>query len=164
LCASSGLQGVYGAKANTRKADWYKIWEQLFGAASTATIVDHKTHAPRKRIMQQGFSDQAIRDTEDALIENIRVFCRIIANPSPDATIHGSISTEKNPDPAWGPSHNLSHLFGYLTYDIMGGMVFSTSFDMQTSEKNRPYLGISMDALRGLNTVGLPSSTPKIVY
>jgi len=154
---------VYGAKANTKKADWYKIWEQLFGAASTATIVDHETHAPRKRILQQGFSDQAIRDTESSVIENTRTFCKIIVNLSQDATNLSSVLTEKDSDPGWGPSQNLSQLYGYLTYDIMGGMVFSTSFDMQTSEKNRPYLGISMDALRGLNTVSYIFRNPNAI-
>lgn len=46
---------VYGFRANTRKADWYNIWEIVCGAASTATILDRKVNARRKRIVIRGW-------------------------------------------------------------------------------------------------------------
>jgi cytochrome P450 len=143
-CSASALQSIYGVRANTGKADWYRIWEMLFGAASTATILDRKVHAKRKRVLQLGFSERALSDVEHILLRNTDEFCDILLDDSTKNSVDQK---------GWGPARNLSLLVGYLTFDNMGEMVFSKSFGMQHRDTNRAFLGLSMDALRGLNTV-----------
>jgi cytochrome P450 len=144
FCSASALQSIYGVRANTGKADWYRIWEMLFGAASTATILDRKVHAKRKRILQLGFLERALSDVEHVLLRNTDEFCDILL----DDSIKNPVDSD-----GWGPGRNLSLLVGYLTFDNMGEMVFSKSFGMQNRDTNRAFLGLSRDALRGLNTV-----------
>lgn len=144
FCKASALQSVYGTRANTRKADWYRIWEMLFGAASTATILDRKVHAKRKRILQMGFSERALGDLEPMLLQNVNDFCDILLEESSNHAADAK---------GWGPAKDLSRTVGHMTFDTMGEMVFSKSFEMQRSATNRQFLDLSMDALRGLNTV-----------
>lgn len=154
FCTPSSLQFIYGVGANTRKADWYKIWEQLFGAPSTATILDHKTHSRRKRILQSAFSNNVVSEMEDAVLRNTRIFCNHLTETTRRSNIaSGKRLRDDIGGSDWGSSLNLSELVGYLTFDIMGDTIFSTSFKMQNSEENREYLGLSLDALRGVNTV-----------
>lgn len=114
----------------------------LFGAASTATIIDRQSHAKRKRILQSSFTEPALKDVEHVLLKNTAEFCRNLLDDT-DAS-----SPRAN---GWGPARNLSLIVGYMTFDTMGEMVFSKSFGMQHSPKFRGFLGLSMDALRGLN-------------
>jgi cytochrome P450 len=144
FCKASALQPVYGARANTRKSDWYRIWEMLFGAASTATIIDRKVHAKRKRILQIGFSERALGDLEPVLLQNVNEFCEILLDESTKHAVDAK---------GWGPVKDLSRMVGFLTFDTMGEMIFSKSFGMQRGSINRQFLDLSMDALRGLNTV-----------
>lgn len=144
FCDASVLQSVYGTRANTRKADWYRIWEMLFGAASTATIIDRKVHAKRKRILQMGFSERALGELEPVLLQNVNDFCEILLDDSTKRAVD---------EKGWGPARDLSRTVGHMTFDTMGEMVFSKTFEMQRSSTNRQFLDLSMDALRGLNTV-----------
>jgi hypothetical protein len=102
-----------------------------------------------------------MRDTDDALIENTRIFCQIVAKSSSSSIYPSSSPEVQDTKLEWGSPCNLSELMGFLTYDIMGDVVFSTSFNMQTSEDNRFYMSISRDALHGLNTVRLPLEQPQ---
>lgn len=144
FCDAGALQTIYGVRANTRKADWYRIWEMLFGAASTATIIDRKAHAKRKRILQMGFSDRALGELESVLLQNVNDFCEILL----DDSIKNAVDEK-----GWGPIRDLNKAVGHMTFDTMGEMVFSKSFGMQRGSANRQFLDLSMDALRGLNTV-----------
>jgi cytochrome P450 len=76
---------------------------------------------------------------EEFVLEHVRKFCSIVEDQIESG--------------GWSTRLNLSDLLGYLTFDIMGEMLFSRSFDMQTEAENRDFIGISLDAFQGLNTM-----------
>lgn len=63
-------------------------------------------------------SESAIRSYEPVILDKIRLFCKQL----PDANTFG------------GEYKNMSRWFSYLTYDIMGTLTFSQSYDMLTKD------------------------------
>lgn len=107
----------------------------------------HRVPALKKRkILQQGFSESALRDAEgesymsnsveiyltntgivEYIVDQINIFCRELVNPT----------TEHKKD--------MSLWLNYLAYDIMGEVVFGKGFDMMTNEKIRYILPLIDD-------------------
>lgn len=107
----------------------------------------HRVPALKKRkILQQGFSESALRDAEggsyisnsvdiyftntgivEYIVDQINIFCRELVNPA----------TEHKKD--------MSLWLNYLAYDIMGEVVFGKGFDMMTNEKIRYILPLIDD-------------------
>ena len=63
-------------------------------------------------------SEAALRSYEPTIIEKIELFCRQI----------------QNADTFDGPYKNMSRWFSYMTYDIMGTLTFTQSYDMLTKD------------------------------
>lgn len=63
-------------------------------------------------------SEAAIRSYEPTILNKIELFCKNLSDPN---TFGGSYK-------------NMSRWFSYLTYDIMGQLTFSQSYDMLTKD------------------------------
>ena len=83
-----------------------------------ASTTDKVVHARKRRIISHAMSEAALRSYEPTIIEKIELFCKQI----------------QNPDTFDGPYKNMSRWFSYLTYDIMGTLTFSQSYDMLTKD------------------------------
>lgn len=83
-----------------------------------ASTTDKKVHARKRRIISHAMSEAALRSYEPTIINKIDLFCKQLANP-------------KIFD---GEYKNMSRWFSYLTYDIMGTLTFSQSYDMLTKD------------------------------
>lgn len=83
-----------------------------------ASTTDKKVHARKRRIISHAMSEAALRSYEPVIINKIELFCRGIADPQ---TFGGEYK-------------NMSRWFSYLTYDIMGTLTFSQSYDMLTKD------------------------------
>lgn len=83
-----------------------------------ASTTDKVVHARKRRIISHAMSDAALRSYEPTIIEKIELFCKQI----------------QNPDTFGGPYKNMSRWFSYLTYDTMGALTFSQSYDMLTKD------------------------------
>ncbi|KIY03472.1 uncharacterized protein Z520_00163 [Fonsecaea multimorphosa CBS 102226] len=119
------FRDIYGFKRNFRKADATTV-----GASSDP---DHRNTfsepltekaMKKRRILSQGFSESALRDAEEFMIEKIDILCKQLISPS----------TEKAKD--------MSLWLNYLAYDIMGEVVFGKSFDMLTNPSLRYVLDL----------------------
>lgn len=83
-----------------------------------ASTTDKVVHARKRRIISHAMSDAALRSYEPTIIEKIELFCKQI----------------QNPDTFGGSYKNMSRWFSYLTYDTMGTLTFSQSYDMLTKD------------------------------
>lgn len=87
-------------------------------AKNLASTTDKAVHARKRRIISHAMSEAAVRSYEPVMLDKIRLFCKQLADP----TTFG------------GEYKNMSRWFSYLTYDIMGTLTFSQSYDMLTKD------------------------------
>lgn len=150
--SSSALHDIYNHKANVRKSGFYRNFSHYFKAPSVLTAITAKEHGYKRRIVAQGLSDSAIQAMEGHVLRNVRKFCSKLVREEIFET--NSPSTQMEMSEGWGPPKNMTRWTDYLTFDIMGDLCFSRSFDMLDSVENHYILEVLPAALQGLNTIG----------
>lgn len=90
----------------------------MLTAQNLASTTDKVVHARKRRIISHAMSEASIRSYEPTIIDKIDLFCKRVS----DASTFG------------GSYKNMSRWFSYLTYDIMGQLTFSQSYDMLTKD------------------------------
>ncbi|KIW84306.1 hypothetical protein Z517_03556 [Fonsecaea pedrosoi CBS 271.37] len=119
------FRDMYGFKRNVRKADAVTVGASTNPDEQSTFSEPYTERAMRKRkILSQGFSESALKAAEEYMIDQIKVLCKQLVNPS----------TEKVKD--------LSLWLNYLAYDIMGEVVFGKSFNMMTDPSLRYVLDL----------------------
>lgn len=122
LNSATALKDVYGHKSNARKSDFYSAFPSTKDAYSTHSSIDKLSHARKRRVLSQAFSDNAIRSMEKYIISEVRTFCDKLGMSS-------GTPSEKG----WTSPKNLSDQANYLTFDIMGSLCFGKAFGMLES-------------------------------
>lgn len=148
---SSALHDIYNHKANVQKSDYYSIFSHYFKAPSVLTAITAKEHGRKRRIVSQGLSDSAIQAMEGHVLKNVRKFCSKLIYKD----IFENETPSKRPETSegWGSPKNMTRWTNYLTFDIMGDLCFSQSFDMLDSMNNHYMLDVLPEGVRGLNVV-----------
>ncbi|EFR01588.1 isotrichodermin C-15 hydroxylase [Nannizzia gypsea CBS 118893] len=140
--SASAMRQIYHRSANVQRSDWYLT---LYASASYAHNVHSETnkkkHSVRRRVMEQAFSDAALRSSEEFIVENIKTFCDQLSK------------TAASPG-EWGTPQNMDHWCTYLSYDIMGDLVFNTKFNCLISEDNRYVPELLITATQFLYNLG----------
>jgi cytochrome P450 len=137
----SALRSIYqSARASNplRKAEWYETVDAPSGAYSTHTEISRTKHAFRRRVMEQAFSDSALRTFEPLVTENVETLLRVIEEQ---------------------PEQNMSTLATHFTYDVMGDLVFGKRFNCMTSPEHRFMPKLIMASSASIYAVSPPLST-----
>ncbi|RVX76061.1 hypothetical protein B0A52_00418 [Exophiala mesophila] len=121
------FEDIYGWKANVRKTDSMTSTQSDPETMSTFSEIHRVPALKKRKILQQGFSESALRDAEEFIVDQINIFCRELVNPA----------TEHKKD--------MSLWLNYLAYDIMGEIVFGKGFNMMTNDKIRYILPLIDD-------------------
>lgn len=124
---TGGLKAIYGpGKVNTQKGWWYEVLPAVSKEWTTHSTIDRDYHAYRRRIMSNSFSDKAIRGAEEFILDNIRTFTKVMAEPKPK---------EKND--GWSQKRNMANWATWLNFDVMGDLAYGKPFGCLVSEANR---------------------------
>ncbi|KAL7755384.1 hypothetical protein ACKLNR_014482 [Fusarium oxysporum f. sp. zingiberi] len=67
----TGLKTIFTNKANVKKAEYYKAYPRNIHAMTTWNTIDKTIHARKRRVMNNAFSDKAMRSYEPFIQENI---------------------------------------------------------------------------------------------
>ncbi|KAI3573162.1 cytochrome P450 [Fusarium oxysporum f. sp. albedinis] len=67
----TGLKAIFNNKANVKKAEYYKAYPRNVHAMTTWNAIDKTIHARKRRVMNNAFSDKAMRSCEPFIQENI---------------------------------------------------------------------------------------------
>ena len=92
---------------------------------------------------------------EEHVLRNVRTFCNkmlvedLFTGSTPVAEGKVAITT------GWGPGKNISQWSGFLTFDIMGALCFSRTFDMLHSSVNHYVIDVMPKGVQGFNAVSL---------
>lgn len=85
--------------------DFYSAFSAIPGLYNTHNAVDKKMHSRKRRVMAHAFSEVALKDMEEVMIEQIQKLCH---------------NLEQEPK-----AMDMSQWFNYFTYDFMGGELIS---------------------------------------
>lgn len=120
--SAAALKDIYGHKTNTRKSTFYSAFPPTKDTYNTHSSIDKVSHARKRRVLSQAFSDNAIRSMEKYIISEVRTFCDNLGFSLSD-------SSEKG----WTSPKNISDQANYLTFDVMGSLAFGKAFGMLSS-------------------------------
>ncbi|KAH8172391.1 cytochrome p450 domain-containing protein [Sarocladium implicatum] len=115
----NSVKEIYGHGSKFEKGMFYTrgpIEKQALVSIASAT--EKQTHARKKRLISHAFSDAALRSYEKALENKVDLLCTQLQDPS---SFHGEYK-------------NMSRWFSFLTYDIMGELVFDQQYNMLTDD------------------------------
>ena len=119
------LQAIHTDRhANVMRGDWYRTLDQSSGAFSTQSCMDKQEHLFRRRILSQAFSEKALRDAENFLLNNVQTFC-------------DQIGTGAEKPGGWTPKKNLSDWATYFGFDMISDVAFGRAFGMLLKEETR---------------------------
>jgi cytochrome P450 len=126
LNSISAVKEIYASgRANTQKGGGlYTTIQAGSGGSSTHSEIDRTKHAARRRILGHAFTDNALRDAEPLILENVKIWCRQLGDG------------EKNPD-GWTMAKDVNEWNTYLGYDIMGVVAFGKGFHCLLEEDHR---------------------------
>ncbi|KAF7512379.1 hypothetical protein GJ744_001947 [Endocarpon pusillum] len=127
----AALRDIYVGNKNFQKSPNYRVLRHQ--AANTLTMVNKKEHARRRRIVSQGVSDAAMRNHELTVLAHIeKCFATITKRDlyldKPEADHH---------DSRWTAAQNMSNWFNWLTFDIMGDVIFGVRYNLLGSSQKR---------------------------
>lgn len=118
---------IYGPKANFRKGDYYKAWPRNVNAINTWNAVDIEVHARKRRVLNNAFSDRALRSAEPFVQANTDRWCELIGQQTEEGT-------------GWSKSLNMADWTNYLVFDILGDLCFGKSFEMKEEGSDMRYV------------------------
>ncbi|KAF6832296.1 cytochrome p450 family protein [Colletotrichum plurivorum] len=93
---------------------------------SIASATEKHVHARKKRLISHAFSDAALRSYEGVLADKVGLLCRQLQDA-------GSFD---------GEFKNMSRWFSYLTYDVMGKLIFDREYNMLTGDDDHFILDV----------------------
>lgn len=113
--STEALQDIYGnRKANVRKAGFTECLALLHGGArNVQTINELSIYGPRRRLISQAFSEEALRSGEDYILDNIRFWCK-------------ALGSESQTTGSWTNDIDMEMWATNLTVDILGALCFGT--------------------------------------
>ena len=118
------------------------------------TAITAKEHGRKRRIVSQGLSDSAIAAMEDHVLKHVRNFCDKLMRPDLfENQMPPLAHSREDTTEMWSPAKNMSRWASYLTFDIMGDLCFSNTFNMLESSTNHYMLDVLPAGVQGLNIV-----------
>ncbi|KAE8414266.1 cytochrome P450 [Aspergillus pseudocaelatus] len=100
ICSQTSL---YSTMANVCKADSYVV------------MIDKTTHAFKRKILFQAFTENALKGVQDKTLSHISPFCDMLGT---------------SPTNVWGPSMDVAPLCDYLAFDVISNLCYGQSFNM----------------------------------
>jgi cytochrome P450 len=126
---NTALKSIYGFKSNVRKANFYEAFPANKNAVSIHSSIDKTTHARKRRLISHAFADNAIKSMEKHILHNIDNATNVLNDD-----INRSDAMEKH---SWSVPRNVANWADWLTFDIMGDLVFGKAFGMMENPQNR---------------------------
>ncbi|KAI4244342.1 MAG: hypothetical protein L6R40_003068 [Gallowayella cf. fulva] len=132
-------QAIDGPGSVCGKADWYDITHPNI---SLVTARNSKVHDHRRRIWDQGFSTKAVDGYKQRTLKYVSMLEEHIAS-----------------DVSAGKSVDVTTLFGWFGFDVMGDFVFGDAFEM-----SEEWHSVTLTLREALNLLGPLSPVPWLVH
>jgi cytochrome P450 len=132
----TALHTIYGFGGNVQKSQFYSAFPMMPGAWNTHSSIDRAMHSRKRRVISHGFSDTALRGMEKYIVHNIQLFTDKIGMQSAKAWDEAHVPQKPASNGEWTQPKDMADWCNYLTFDVMGDLVFGKPFHMLSSEEN----------------------------
>ena len=122
---SSRNPEILGVHQNVSKSKFYQPSISYAGFVNLFNCRDKQVHAHKLRIMGPAFSETALKNMEDLILKHIDEFFEYGSNRH----------QYKDSDQCW--TTDLGKWGNYLTFDVMGDVVFGKDYGMVRGAENR---------------------------
>lgn len=113
-----GYKTIFGPKGNVKKTEtFYRTWPHNVKITNTWNVTSVETHARKRRVLNNAFSDRALRGAEPLVHANVDRWLELI--------------NEQTGDKQWSQSLNMAEQANYLVFDILGDLCFGKCFNMK---------------------------------
>jgi cytochrome P450 len=129
----NGLKDIYRDGKDFAKPPEYRLLRHQ--AANTFTMINKKEHARRRRIIAPIVSDGAMRRLEPVMLIHIKKFVSLISNTDENRLDLTNCTT--NASNEWTVARNMTHWAHYLSFDVMGDLIFGVKYDLLGSMASR---------------------------
>lgn len=121
----SAYRTIFGNKGNVRKTDaFYRTFPHNIEITNTWNVTDISAHARKRRVLNNAFSDRALRGMEAFVHSNTDRWLELIKD-----------QTSKT-GTGWSNSLNMAHEVNYLVFDILGDLCFGKQFNMKEPDSD----------------------------
>jgi cytochrome P450 len=117
------LRNIYGFSANVGKSEFYDAF--VHPAANTHNTRDKAEHARKRRVLSYAFSPKVLKEVEQYILANERIFTQQVGAGAADES------------KGWSTPKNMTDWFNYLAMDVLGDLCFGKAFHMLEREDNR---------------------------
>ena len=115
---TGALHDIYtDRRANVVKSGWTSTGLRINPGITTHVLSDRTLHAARRRLLNQAFSESAMKGLEKYVIERIQEWCGYLGEPKTDSDKDG-----------WSKQRDLGTWSTLLTVDVLGELSFGSSF------------------------------------
>lgn len=126
---NTALKSIYGFKSNVRKSDFYTAFPANKNTFNVHSAIDKHHHARKRRVISHAFADNAVKSMEKYILQNIEVASSLLSEDIK--------KTESMENKGWSNPRNMANWADWLTFDIMGDLVFGKAFGMLENPQNR---------------------------
>ncbi|PCG99558.1 Cytochrome P450, E-class, group I [Penicillium occitanis (nom. inval.)] len=127
-----GMKEIYGYDVNFAKGKAYEVM-RLNPVESVFNVTDKKMHRRKRKLVAQGFSEAALRASENCILRHVDLFVeRLFDDDDDDDDV-------RNENEGWSSAKDVSIHASYLALDIITDLVFGKSTDVLTKPDNRQY-------------------------
>ena len=119
-----GYKTIFGPKGNVKKTEsFYRVWPHNSKINNTWNVTNIETHARKRRVLNNAFSDRALRGAEPLVHQNVDRWLELFGQETDESR-------------EWSKSFNMAHQANYLVFDILGDLCFGRSFHMKEPESD----------------------------
>jgi cytochrome P450 len=108
------------------KSGWTEVTLKMNPTATTQTHSDRTVHAARRRLLNNAFSESALKGLEKYILVRLREWCDRLGEP------------KENDDKrsGWSKEKDLSHWANLFTIDVLGDLCFGADFAAMRTGNN----------------------------
>ena len=115
---AGALHDIYtDRRANVIKTGWTSAGLRVNPGITTHVLSDRTLHAARRRLLNQAFSESAMKGLEGYVVERIREWCGYLGEPKAQDEKEG-----------WSKERDMGLWSTLLTVDVLGELSFGSSF------------------------------------
>ncbi|KAH6674728.1 cytochrome P450 monooxygenase-like protein [Halenospora varia] len=119
---ASGFKTIYNKNANVKKGKLYEFLTKTTKHISTFNITDRHEHSKQRRVLNQVFSESAIRSAETVMIQNIDRWCELLLDGKENE---------------WTEPINFAWRINALVFDVICHLALGKSFNVKEPGENK---------------------------
>ncbi|KUI56624.1 hypothetical protein VP1G_04047 [Cytospora mali] len=151
FCSAGASRDLGSVKANVLRSPVFSAFKRFFGVDSSATTLNPKEHAFRRRVNNQALTPGILQAYEGRVTPHIAYMVELLKKDLDSVPENAQGKGEKE---GWGSAYNMTRTLMYCVADIMADLVFNQPWNVQRDPRNRRHIEQLSKSTTGLLVAG----------